>query len=672
MVENGRSLKRIKKRVTADLNDFLTFPVTADDITGCINGPFRDNIQKFLSKYARQPTPSSLFPHLLVWQIVFRVGDVMDGQDSSYPAILALDIVEEDVSRSESVYCDQCRVIGWSGHPVCRKRYHFIIRRDGFNTDGYQNKCNNCGESLNLTDPRCKSCNSAASVNDLEEWLQQQLEATSHLLHGVVHSNGYGHLLRLNGREGGSKFLSGKDIMNFWDRLCKAVAVRKVSVMDVSKKYGLEYRLLHAVTNGDPWYGNWGYEFGAGSFALTLDAYRRAVDTLPLLLFMRLIHRSLETSSPVVSVSTPKKHEVISHTSVLYPWTRDDVERVQGAMVKVLRAVQKSNWVQWRLLKGAVCKLASPELLNYCLKDLEGKTLAGERMVVHSRCNPDSGAMEYSLATASTISGVFPARNVTTCPSKEHLIRDLKSLYDSLLNPSTMVNYSLKSARELTVTSAEKLLDCKQFVKDYKSSNEYVDINPFAIHLSCSVKLTDQPENYTAPPAEPIVLPLNATIADLKTETSKAFQEVYLLFKRFQAVEITDFKNVKDSTPIKIMVRSGASIRVEGKIGGNQGLLQQFRMERGLDNWIVNCVCGAKDDDGERMLACDKCSIWQHTRCCGIYDFDPVPERFVCSRCSIKPSNKKGPSLPVSHYRTGGRTCKDNAVSVREFCRVAS
>lgn len=69
-------------------------------------------------------------------------------------------------------------------------------------------------------------CNTALTVDDLEDWVYHQFEDTTHLLHGVVHSNGYGHLLRVNGREGGADILSGFDIMNFWDRLCKRLAVR--------------------------------------------------------------------------------------------------------------------------------------------------------------------------------------------------------------------------------------------------------------------------------------------------------------------------------------------------------------------------------------------------------------------------------------------------------------
>ena len=64
------------------------------------------------------------------------------------------------------------------------------------------------------------------STDDAEDWVFHQLENTTHLLHGVVHSNGYGHLLRVNGREGGSRILSGYHIMDFWDRLCKILGVR--------------------------------------------------------------------------------------------------------------------------------------------------------------------------------------------------------------------------------------------------------------------------------------------------------------------------------------------------------------------------------------------------------------------------------------------------------------
>ncbi|XP_042513918.1 PHD finger protein At1g33420-like [Macadamia integrifolia] len=692
MVMNGRPLKRMKRRVTADLYDFLNFPENTSG-GNHPDGPFRLNVRSFLSKHAQLPPPSSLFPHLLTWQIVFRIGDLVEGPDSS-PAVVALDVVEEDVTRSRSVYCDQCRVVGWSGHPVCGKRYHFIIRADTNSIDGYHKPCTSCGDLVHLSDPRCKSCNYVMTAEDLEDWVYLQLEDTNHLLHGVVHSNGYGHLLRINGREGGSKFLSGCDIMDFWDRLCGTLRVRKMSVMDVSKKYGLEYRILHAITNGLPWYGDWGFEFGAGSFALTVDAYQKAVDTLsnmPLSLFLSQSRKPRMRLQDVISFyqvmsecelettrdlfrfllklihDSHKKSDLgrtcikngSSSSTVLCAWTVADIDRVEQAMIKVLRAVaagSDSHWVSWRALRGAVTKLGSPELLDYCLKDLRGKLTSG--VVVCSRCNPDTDAIEYGLEPAAVVENILgdPLDVSPNCLSEEHLLRDLKFIFESLLHPKTMVSYRPQLARKLALSSAAKLFDCKQFVKDYSKCDERATVNPFAIRLSCLVELLDHPKDYTQPPPEFIVLPLNATVADLKVEATKAFQEVYVLFRRFQAEELLDYGCVDDSTRVKFLVGLSGSVRVRGRCLGKHGL-RRFRMERGIENWTVDCTCGAKDDDGERMLACDTCGVWQHTRCAGIDDFAAVPSKFVCEGCEVN-------HYPASPTSKGGRQCKDESVSV--------
>lgn len=208
--------------------------------------------------------------------------------------------------------------------------------------------------------------------------------------------------------------------------------------MDVSKKYGMEYRVLHAITRGHPWYGDWGYEFGAGSFALTCDAYKSAVEALSniqLSIFLsqrrkprthlqdrilfyqsisecelvnirdlfcfliRLIHddHKASPSTRVDEASCKKPHH--SSSEVMRSWTKGEIERVDEAMFRVLRAVSGSNWVSWRTLRGAVCKVAKSELLDHCLKELGGK-LAADGMAVVARCNPDSGAFEYRLVLA--------------------------------------------------------------------------------------------------------------------------------------------------------------------------------------------------------------------------------------------------------------------------------
>ncbi|CAK9183641.1 unnamed protein product [Ilex paraguariensis] len=673
MVVHGLPLKRMKRRVTADLFDFLTFPPSCSSGESPFPiGPFRTSVKAFLSKHALLQPPSSLFPHLLTWQILFKVGELTDGPDS-LPSVVCLDVVEEDVVRSRSVYCDQCRVVGWSDNPVCAKRYHFIIKAYGNSIGGQNKSCVGCGDVLHSSQSRCKSCNHVITTEDVEDWMHNQLDDTSHLLHGVVHANGYGHLLRVNGREGGSRVLSGCNIMDFWDRLCIILGVRKVSVMDVSKKYGLEFRLLHAITKGHTWYGDWGYEFGAGSFALTQDDYKTAVSSLsdlPLSLFlsqgrkprtrlqdlisfyqslsehglvnvrdlfcflMTLIHDSHKYPLSTDDAICKKRRSSVSN--ILCAWTTRDIVHVEAAMVRVLRAVTGPNWVSWRALRGAVCKVAPPELLDYCLKELKGKQ-AVDGMVINARCAPDSGAMEYRLEPGSVPPLVGSTSNdipsVPNCPSEEHLVRDLRYLYEFLLHPQTMLSNVPQATRDLAISSATKLLDCKQFMKDYRPENMIRGSNPFMIQLSCEVDVMDHCEEYAVnPPFEIIMLSANATISDIKLEASKAFQEVYLMFRRFQAEELFGYGSVDESTQISLLLGSTKLVKVRGRCLGKNGLCK-FRMERGVERWTVECSCGAKDDDGERMLACDACGVWQHTRCAGILDFDAVPARFVCHKC---------------------------------------
>lgn len=49
--------------------------------------------------------------------------------------------------------------------------------------------------------------------------------------------------------------------------------------------------------------------------------------------------------------------------------------------------------------------------------------------------------------------------------------------------------------------------------------------------------------------------------------------------------------------------------------------------------------CHAEDDDGARMVACDKCGVWMHTRCVGFRDDEDLPEYFNCPSCRTDSAN---------------------------------
>lgn len=201
--------------------------------------------------------------------------------------------------------------------------------------------------------------------------------------------------------------------------------------MDVSKKFGLEYRLLHAVTKGHPWYGEWGYEFGTGSFGITRDVYNRSVESLSSLPLSTFLSQGWNPSSHLPDIisfyQSLSKHELVNirdlfcfllslvhgarksssrdgdaifnkvrsrDCGALGSWTRSEVERVEEAIVRVLRAVSSSNWVSRRALRGAAYRVASSELLDHCLRELRDKSVSSA-MVISSRWNPDSGDFEY-------------------------------------------------------------------------------------------------------------------------------------------------------------------------------------------------------------------------------------------------------------------------------------
>lgn len=79
---------------------------------------------------------------------------------------------------------------------ICNKKYHFLL-------------------------PSKAGCVEYCRSNVIE------FQGEGHSLHGVFHSNGFGHLLCINGSQTGSD-LAGYQIMEFWDRLCSGLGARFV------------------------------------------------------------------------------------------------------------------------------------------------------------------------------------------------------------------------------------------------------------------------------------------------------------------------------------------------------------------------------------------------------------------------------------------------------------
>jgi hypothetical protein len=169
---------------------------------------------------------------------------------------------------------------GWQHHPVCNRRYHFIIPSDDDLDDAASIPALVENKAAGRAMPTVKwtVCDGADDENDLYNAPTSVFDSKTHYLHGLLHLNGFGHLLRVNAKGGPSRQLSGKHLMDIWDNLCVLLRARDVSVEDISAKNDMTLRLLHTAAYGHTWYGKWGYEFGRGSFAITQTAWHHAVN----------------------------------------------------------------------------------------------------------------------------------------------------------------------------------------------------------------------------------------------------------------------------------------------------------------------------------------------------------------------------------------------------------
>jgi hypothetical protein len=79
------------------------------------------------------------------------------------------------------------------------------------------------------------------------------------------------------------------------------------------------------------------------------------------------------------------------------------------------------------------------------------------------------------------------------------------------------------------------------------------------------------------------------------------------------------------------------------------------------EDWIFDCICGAygQVDDGTHSIACEKCNIWQHSKCVGVSQ--EAAERddfhFICKTCERRAKDaeraKTHPPIKIKLNRPG-------------------
>ncbi|EPE04688.1 phd finger domain protein [Ophiostoma piceae UAMH 11346] len=65
--------------------------------------------------------------------------------------------------------------------------------------------------------------------------------------------------------------------------------------------------------------------------------------------------------------------------------------------------------------------------------------------------------------------------------------------------------------------------------------------------------------------------------------------------------------------------------------------------EEGEEEWIFDCICGlhGKVDDGQHSISCERCNIWQHSKCLGVDEGEAEKDdfHFICNTCKHRAEN---------------------------------
>ncbi|CAE6074619.1 unnamed protein product [Arabidopsis arenosa] len=454
----------------------------------------------------------------------------------------------------------------------------------------------------------------------------------------------------------------------------------------------MDLRLLHGVAYGRPWFGKWDYMFSHGSFGVRKDQYWRAILTLSsievdniiedfsgtskgrvmktiidfyrgssetplatlsdLLRFMlgfrskapiqtktamALVAMSLDSGSyPILradentEVCTSPHQEsddngyesgrdtvlddhntTVAGIKTPQYYSFDDLGRREHsrwpgrrlneaaqAVLKVFKE-QKSTITRQELREAVRISIGDTGLIDFLLKHID-KVLIGDQ-IVQRFTSQKSRMLQFSLRTINSC--VQEQERKKKRKLKPQEINEWTSTTPGL-SPYDDILYLYKNLlltypdSDIYSEASQVILNCKSFIKEWS----YQEPNPLTV--SCQV-LPSHEEllrdvTRLLPPGELVVL-----------EIRNRFLE-----------KLDDNLGLKSQGNTEFLVKGfGLDIGTE------------LRYEGGFDDWTVDCKCGARDDDGERMVACDSCKVWHHTLCNSIEDDEVVPSVFLCNRC---------------------------------------
>ncbi|KAH9614450.1 hypothetical protein KSS87_002216 [Heliosperma pusillum] len=650
-----------RKRSSADQRVFRFKSFCEPGYPAEFNGPFWKNVRALLEFGHMENNQSS--NGMISWSFQLEVHRHRPDHR------VFLFIIEEPIEASVCRYCKHCRYIGWGQHMICNMKYHFVVPSK--ETAAMASTCLSCQNNYccdgTILAARCGS--NSCSLVELE----------GHTLHGVFHCNGFGHLLCVNGLEMGSD-LSGHQIMDFWDRICTSLRARKVSLTDVSQKKSMELRLLHGLAYGGPWFARWEYKFGRGSFGVTETMYQKSIHAIQNIPLCLLFHHLAPSDNylPIIfsRYQALSEHSLITLSDLFYfmlelrsrlpkdagptdifnpgilvetscRWSPKRVEMATRVIVEALKRAEP-KWVSRQEVRDAArAYIGDTGLLDFVLKSL-GNHVVGKYLVRRS-LNPVTKVLEYCLEDIS----VSHEHGLMARESKSNLMlvtrvqlaKDILYLYKSTLRERKPM-----AGPSSTISIASRVLhDSKHLVKEFGYHQNLPPKNKFGsgselIDVFCALQLKDK---QLMLPYELVQVKGTMTIEGFKMQVEKWFKDMYLGLNGIVILSIVNL-NANNNDFVSGVIEEGKDVVLEAGVchnvyensheNGNGLLMQGWNLGemvicQNQGHGFIECACGTKEDDGERMVACDICEVWQHTRCVRIPNNEEVPRIFLCERC---------------------------------------
>ena len=109
--------------------------------------------------------------------------------------------------------------------------------------------------------------------------------------------------------------------------------------------------------------------------------------------------------------------------------------------------------------------------------------------------------------------------------------------------------------------------------------------------------------------------------------------------------------------------------RLHAEIERNKQALQELAEED--EDWVFDCVCGlyGQIDDGTHSVACERCNIWQHSKCIGVSEREAEKSdfHFICRSCRKRMEEASTPRKTIkikiktpSHAELSNRTSEND------------